>query len=86
LSRLLEDVIFKLKKEVLNMKTLDNIALALLIVGGLNWLLVGLFKFDLVAMLFGGQAAIISRIVYVLVGLSALYCIKLFANINNMAR
>ncbi|MEJ1320859.1 DUF378 domain-containing protein [Latilactobacillus sakei] len=68
------------------MKTLDNIALALLIVGGLNWLLVGLFKFDLVAMLFGGQATIISRIVYVLVGLSALYCIKLFANINNMAR
>lgn len=60
------------------MKTLDNIALTLLIVGGLNWLLVGLFKFDLVAMLFGGQAAIISRIVYVLVGLSALYCIKLF--------
>ncbi|KRL72105.1 hypothetical protein FC71_GL000093 [Latilactobacillus sakei subsp. carnosus DSM 15831] len=71
---------------MLNMKTLDNIALTLLIVGGLNWLLVGLFKFDLVAMLFGGQAAIISRIVYVLVGLSALYCIKLFANINNMAR
>lgn len=65
------------------MKTLDNIALTLLIVGGLNWLLVGLFKFDLVAMLFGGQATIISRIVYVLVGLSALYCIKLFAPINS---
>ncbi|MFL2125832.1 DUF378 domain-containing protein [Latilactobacillus curvatus] len=65
------------------MKTLDNIALTLLIVGGLNWLLVGLFKFDLVAMLFGGQAAFISRIVYVLVGLSALYCIKLFAPINS---
>lgn len=65
------------------MKTLDNIALTLLIVGGLNWLLVGLFKFDLVAMLFGGQAAIISRIIYVLVGLSAIYCIKLFATINN---
>ncbi|WP_208422082.1 DUF378 domain-containing protein [Latilactobacillus fragifolii] len=64
------------------MKTLDNIALTLLIVGGLNWLLVGLFKFDLVAMLFGGQAAIISRIVYVLVGLSAIYCIKLFAIVN----
>lgn len=65
------------------MKTLDNIALTLLIVGGLNWLLVGLFKLDLVAMLFGGQAAFISRIVYVLVGLSALYCIKLFAPINS---
>ena len=65
------------------MKTLDNIAITLLIVSGLNWLLVGLFKFDLVAMSFGGQAAIISRIVYVLVGLSALYCIKLFAPINS---
>lgn len=64
------------------MKALDNIALSLLIVGGLNWLLVGLFKFDLVAMLFGGQAAIISRIVYVLVGLCAIYCFKLFATIN----
>ncbi|MCT3359096.1 DUF378 domain-containing protein [Latilactobacillus curvatus] len=65
------------------MKTLDNIALTLLIIGGFNWLLVGLFKFDLVTMSFGGQAAIISRIVYVLVGLSALYCIKLFAPINS---
>lgn len=64
------------------MKTIDNIALTLLIVGGLNWLLVGLFKFDLVAMLFGGQAAIISRIIYILVGLSALYCLKLFGIIN----
>ncbi|MCZ3393495.1 DUF378 domain-containing protein, partial [Enterococcus faecium] len=42
------------------MKTLDVIALVLLIVGGLNWLLVGIFQFDLVATLFGGQAAIIS--------------------------
>ena len=40
------------------MKTLDVIALVLLIVGGLNWLLVGIFQFDLVATLFGGQAAI----------------------------
>lgn len=65
------------------MKGLDSVALILLIVGGLNWLLVGLFKFDLVATLFGGQDSILSRIVYVLVGISALYCIKLFANIMN---
>jgi uncharacterized membrane protein YuzA (DUF378 family) len=52
---------------------LDWIALVLLIVGGLNWLLVGLFQFDLVATLFGGQAAIVSRIVYTLVGISAVY-------------
>lgn len=65
------------------MKALDMVALTLLIVGGLNWLLVGLFKFDLVAAIFGGQESIISRIVYVLVGISALYCIKLFSNISN---
>ena len=57
------------------MKALDYVALILLIVGGLNWLLVGLFQFDLVAAIFGGQAAIISRIIYVVVGLCALYCL-----------
>jgi uncharacterized membrane protein YuzA (DUF378 family) len=55
------------------LRTITMIALILLIVGGLNWLLVGLFQFDLVAELFGGQSAILSRIVYVLVGLSAIW-------------
>lgn len=64
------------------MKALDSIALGLLIVGGLNWLLVGLFEFDLVATLFGGQDALLSKIVYVLVGLSALYCLKFFGLIS----
>lgn len=64
------------------MKALDTIALILLIVGGLNWLLVGLFEFDLVATLFGGQDAIIAKVVYVLVGLSALYCLKFIGLIN----
>lgn len=54
------------------MRTLDAVALTLLIVGGLNWGLVGAFQFDLVATLFGDMSAL-SRIVYVLVGLSALY-------------
>ena len=63
------------------MKAVDSIALVLLIVGGLNWLLVGLFEFDLVAELFGGQDAIVAKIVYILVGVAALWCIKLFANI-----
>lgn len=53
--------------------TLDWIALVLVIIGGLNWGLVGLFKFDLVAAIFG--ASIVATIVYVLVGLSALYMI-----------
>ena len=49
---------------------LDRIALFLLIVGGVNWGLIGIFQFDLVAWLFGGQSSAISRIVYTLVGIS----------------
>ncbi|MGX7395635.1 DUF378 domain-containing protein [Carnobacterium mobile] len=68
------------------MKTLDSIALGLLIVGGLNWLLVGLFEFDLVATIFGGQTAILSKIIYVIVGLCALYALKFFPLISNAGR
>jgi hypothetical protein len=56
---------------------LDKIALTLLVVGGLNWGAVGLFQFDLVAFIGGGQSGIVSRIIYVLVALSALWCISL---------
>lgn len=56
---------------------LDKIALTLLIIGGLNWGSVGIFQFDLVAWICGGQTGIISRIVYILVGLSAIWCITL---------
>ena len=56
---------------------LDKIALTLLIIGGLNWGLVGLFQFDLVAWIGGGQAGIISRIIYVVVALCALWCISM---------
>ncbi len=52
------------------MKSLHWIALLLVIVGAVNWGLVGLFQFDLVAALFGGQTATLSRVVYTLVGLS----------------
>ena len=55
------------------MRTLNFVTLALLIVGGLNWGLVGAFHFDLVATLFGGQDALLARIVYIVVGLSALW-------------
>ncbi|WP_311407073.1 DUF378 domain-containing protein [Liquorilactobacillus uvarum] len=65
------------------MKTLDSVALGLLIVGGLNWLLVGLFNFDLVAAIFGGQTAILSKIIYIVVGLCALYSLKFFPLIMN---
>ena len=56
---------------------LDKIALAILIIGGINWGSVGLFQFDLVSWIFGGQGAIVSRIIYTLVALSALWCITL---------
>jgi uncharacterized membrane protein YuzA (DUF378 family) len=61
--------------------TLDWIAIILVIIGGLNWLLVGLFSFDLVAAIFG-ELSLISRIVYILVGLAALYMIYLATRIT----
>ena len=59
------------------MMIVDRLALALAIIGGLNWGLIGLFRLDLVAFLFGGQTALLSRIVYTLVGLAAIWCISL---------
>ncbi|MBQ5969901.1 MAG: DUF378 domain-containing protein [Clostridia bacterium] len=56
---------------------LDKISLVLTIVGALNWGLVGLFQFDLVAWIFGSQAAIGSRIVYIAVALAGLWCVSL---------
>ena len=53
------------------MKILDRIALILTIIGGINWGLIGIFKFDLVAWIFGGQGAIMSRIIYTLVCLAS---------------
>lgn len=59
------------------MKTLQRIALALVIIGAVNWGLIGLFQFDLVATIFGGQGAVLSRIIYTLVGISGLICLSL---------
>ncbi len=64
------------------MKWLDNTALALVIIGALNWLLVGLFRFDLVAFFFG-DLSWLSRIIYILVGLSGLYLFSFFGRIRN---
>ena len=58
------------------MSVFYKICILLLIVGGLNWGLVGLFRFDLVAWLFGGQGSLFSRVVYTLVGLAGLWCIS----------
>ena len=59
------------------MSILDRIALLLTVIGGINWGLVGIFRFDLVAWICGGQDAIIARIVYTLVGIAALWRISL---------
>ncbi len=64
------------------MKILYYIALTLVIIGAINWLLIGLFSFDLVATLFGAMS-VFSRIVYVLVGISGLICIGLYSKIND---
>lgn len=55
----------------------DKIALILLIVGGINWGLVGIFQLDIIAWLFGGSGSIISRAIYILVAISAVWCISL---------
>lgn len=56
---------------------MEKISLALMILGGLNWGLVGIFEFDLVAWIFGGSASLISRIIYVLIALAAIWGITM---------
>lgn len=55
---------------------MDTLTLILSIIGCANWGLVGLFQFDLVAWLFGGESSLLSRIIYTLVGLAGLWCIS----------
>jgi len=62
---------------------MDRLALLLVIIGAINWGLIGLLQFDLVASLFGGQEALLSRIVYSLVGLAGIYCITLLFRERN---
>ena len=64
------------------MMIIDKIALALLIVGGVNWGSVGLFDFDIVAWIFGSSTAIGARIIYVVIALCALWCISLLFREN----
>ena len=64
---------------------IDKIALALLIIGGINWGSIGIFNFDIVGSLFGGQSSAISRIVFVIVGLCAVWCISLLFRDNALS-
>lgn len=65
------------------MNVLRNIALTLIIIGAINWGLIGFFNFDLVASIFGGQQMLLSRIIYALVGISGLYALTFyFTDVN----
>lgn len=61
----------------------DKIALWVLLIGGLNWGLVGIFSFDLIAWAFGGSDTLVSRILYIVVAAAALWCITLFFRSNS---
>lgn len=65
---------------------LDKVSLVLVIIGAINWALIGVFQFDLVAFLFGGQSAVFSRIVYTLVGAAGLWCISMLFGERARAR
>lgn len=68
------------------MLVLDRIALLLTIIGAVNWGLIGVFQFDLVAFVCGGQGAVISRVIYSLVGLAGLWCVSLLFRERDEAR
>ena len=61
---------------------LDKLAMTLAIIGALNWSSIGLFGFDVVGFLFGGQMAALSRVVFTLVGLAGLWCVTLLFRDN----
>ncbi len=63
----------------------DKIALILLIIGGINWGLIGIFQFDLVAWMFGGAASLVSRAIYIIVAVSAVWCISILFRRNALA-
>ena len=65
---------------------LDRTSLVITILGAINWLLVGLFQFDLVAYICGGQAAVVSRVIYTIVGIAGLWCISLLFRERQSAR
>lgn len=63
---------------------LDKLALILVIIGALNWGSIGLFQFDIVGWIFGGQSAIISRIIFTIVALAGIWCISLLFRENEV--
>lgn len=64
------------------MKALNYIALVLVVIGALNWALIGLFQFDLVGAIFGGMSSMLSRIIFTLVGLAGIWALTFFGRFN----
>ena len=69
----------------MNSKTMDWLALCVLIIGAVNWGLIGFFQFDLIAGVFGGQDSWFSRILYAIVGIAGIYSFCLFNRVNQDA-
>lgn len=67
---------------MINSKPLDWTALTILIIGAINWGLIGLFEFDLIASVFGGMHSWISRILYAIVGIAGIYALGLFNKVE----
>ena len=70
----------------MNRTPLDRLALVLVIIGAINWLLIGLMQFDLVASIFGGNTTFISKTIYTIVGFAGLYSISLLFREHAPAR
>lgn len=70
------------RKGGIKLKTADYIALVLVVIGAINWGLIGFFRFDLVAALFG-EMTVLSRIIYSLVGIAGLYALSYFGRLRN---
>ena len=66
-----------MQRSELALKTISKISLILCIIGGINWGFIGLFQFDIVAWVFGGQDSLISRVIYFVIGLAAIWAISL---------
>jgi len=70
--------IYEAKRKEWFILMLDRLSLILVIIGALNWGSIGIFQFDVISWLFGGQGAAVSRVIYTLVALAGIWCISLF--------
>jgi len=68
----------------MRVRALDWIALTLVVIGAINWGLIGFFQFDLVAAIFGSMTTVISRVLFALVGIAGLYCLTFYGKMDNV--